>query len=100
MQAYETLVEALNALKKQGYTNDFNMTDSGLECTTLKMMLKPEEFDVVETYRWEGESDPEDNTILYVIESKSGIKGTLVNAYGVYADPIPDKLVEKLNIIR
>ena len=37
-------------------------------------------------FRFEGESDPDDNAILYVIETNDGTKGTLIDAYGVYND--------------
>ena len=37
--------------------------------------------------RFEGVSDPDDMAILYAIESSSGARGTLVDAFGVYADP-------------
>ena len=41
---------------------------------------------VVDFMRFEGASDPADNTILYVIETTDGVKGTLIDAYGSYAD--------------
>ena len=38
-------------------------------------------------HRFEGVSDPDDMAIVYAIESHSGVRGTLVDAFGVYADP-------------
>jgi hypothetical protein len=32
-------------------------------------------------------SDPDDMAIVYAIESGSGVRGTLVDAFGVYASP-------------
>jgi hypothetical protein len=46
--------------------------------------------------RFEGASDPADNTILYVIETNDGIKGTLVDAYGSYADPKVTTFMEEV----
>lgn len=37
--------------------------------------------------RFEGVSDPDNMAILYAIESSSGTRGTLVDAFGVYSDP-------------
>jgi hypothetical protein len=44
-------------------------------------------------------SNPDDNTVLYVITTASGEKGLLVDAYGAYAGNIPNELLEKLRII-
>ena len=41
---------------------------------------------ITAVYRFEGMSDPDDNVVLYAIESNTGVKGLLVDAYGAYAD--------------
>ncbi len=38
-------------------------------------------------YRFEGISDPDDMAIVYAVESRSGLRGTLVDAFGTYANP-------------
>ncbi|GAB3315978.1 hypothetical protein GCM10027299_05670 [Larkinella ripae] len=98
MQTYDTLVEALDDLTKKGYTLDFNLAENCLVCRGANLELRPEEFEITEVYRFEGMSDPDDNTVLYAIESKNGQKGTLVNAYGPYADAMSSEMVEKLKI--
>jgi len=35
-----------------------------------------------------GVSDPDDMSILCAIETRSGVRGTLVDAFGVYSDPL------------
>jgi len=40
-----------------------------------------------EYHRFEGVSDPDDMSIVYAIESQSGTRGTLVDAFGVYSNP-------------
>ena len=47
-------------------------------------------------HRFEGMSSTDDNSILYAISSKDGIKGTLVDAYGVYAQNISEEMRKKL----
>jgi hypothetical protein len=99
MKTYESLVDALDDLKARGYTNDFNIADNCLECKPLSLVLHPNDFEVVEVHRFEGMTDPDDQSILFAIEAKVGFKGTLVNGYGLYSDPVSDALMAKLNIV-
>lgn len=63
------------------------------------LILSPEDFKVDHYYRFEGETDPYDESILYAISSESrGIKGLLVNGYGIYSEPIADEVVAKMNL--
>lgn len=99
MENYETLLDALNGLKEKGYTHDFNLSHDLIELKAKGLALKPEDFNIDEFYRFEGESDPGDNTIVYGISSpKYDIKGVLVNAYGVYADPLSSGMLKKLSV--
>lgn len=98
MKPYESMVDALADLKAQGFTYDFNPKDDCLECAALNLMVTPDDFEVVQVHRFEGMTDPEDQSVLYAITSKNGVKGTLVNGYGIYSDPISDKLMAKLHI--
>jgi len=86
MKNYESLVDALKDLKARGYTQYFEMEYSCIYCGLLDLRLNPEEFTVDEVYRFEDDSNPDDGSVLYVISSTAGVKGTLVDAYGVYAD--------------
>lgn len=98
MGAYTTLSEAINDLTKKGYTHNFNVKEDCIECPTLQLKLKPEEFEIDEKYRFEEMSDMDSESVLYAISSKKDdIKGLLVNAYGTYADYASFELVQKLN---
>ena len=96
MNNYDTLSEAVQDLQRRGYTYDFNLRPHCLECASLKLELDPEDFEVDEIHRFEGMSSTDDNSILYSISSKNGIKGTLVDAYGVYAENISEEMRKKL----
>jgi hypothetical protein len=82
----KTLVSCINSLVGQGFTEDYKVNDKGLKALKTEKIYKPEEVKVVNFYRFEGSSDPADNTILYAIETSDGEKGTLVDAYGPYSD--------------
>ncbi len=92
-----SLINVLNRLKKDGYKTDFKVSAEGRLCTMEnKDEFSPEEVRIVDFYRFEGESDPDDMSILYVIETKSGLKGTISNSYGPYADSNVDSFLKKV----
>ena len=94
--AYDTLSEAIDDLKTRGYDLDFNLAEKCLECPQLEASYPPSEFEVKEVYRFEGISNPDDMSVVYAIESNDGKKGTLVDAYGAYSDPLSADMIEKL----
>ncbi len=96
MHSYDTLTEALKDLKKRGYTVDFNLTSDALVCDIAR--YHPEDFEITEIYRFEGNTDPADEAVLYAIESKNGLKGVLVNGYGISADALSAAMAKKFSI--
>ncbi|GAB3040646.1 phosphoribosylpyrophosphate synthetase [Spirosoma pulveris] len=96
MHAYDTVTEALEGLRKQGFTQDYNLKPDHLHCQPDNIELRPADFDVVDVYRFEGATDPGDEMVLYAIEAKNGNKGTLVDAYGTYAEAVTPEMAEKL----
>ena len=98
MHAYDTMTEAISDLKQRGFNIDFNVEEGKLIAANIPLALQPEEFEIAEVYRFEGETDPADEAIVYAIESRHGQKGILVNGYGPEADGLSDELVKKLSI--
>lgn len=99
MPHHVTLSQTMNDLRKEGYTEDFNLQQNCLECRNGEFKVFADDFKVDKFYRFEGESNPSDSSILYAISSdKHGIKGVLVNAYGIYSEPVTDQLMEKLEV--
>jgi len=97
MKNYETLSEAINELTKQGYTMNFNVKDDCIACGEDNIFIHPDEFEIDEVYRFDGMTNPDDESILYAISSKKhNVKGLLVNAFGVYAEHISAELASKL----
>jgi DNA-binding Lrp family transcriptional regulator len=96
MDSFATVTETIKGLEERGYTENFVLQSDHLALPDRDITLYPDDFEVVKTYRYEGESDPGDATIIYAIEAKDGIKGVLVEAYGAYTDPIAPELVQKL----
>ncbi len=86
MPYMKSLASCLNRVINEGYTEDFRATENGLVGKQKHNSYTPDQIDVVNFFRFEGESDPDDNAILYVIEATDGTKGTLVDSYGTYND--------------
>jgi hypothetical protein len=99
MIAYDTVTDALKGLKDRGYTVDFNIAFDKITCSDNKICLNPHEFEITEVYRFEGETNPSDEDVVYAIVSKDGkIKGTMTSAYGMYAETISTEMIRKLSM--
>ena len=81
----KSMVTCLNILVKKGYDTDFKVNDKGLRSLKTDKIYQPNEVKIINFFRFEGASDPADNSILYAIEAGEE-KGTLVDAFGPYAD--------------
>lgn len=99
MDNYDTVTGALNGLKAKGYTLDFNIRFDKIICKENNYCLNPHEFEIIEVHRFEGDTNPSDEDIVYAVQSKNGkIKGVITSAYGMYADSINNEMIQKLSI--
>ncbi len=97
MQSFFTMIEAIDALREEGYKEDFNLQTDRLHCREGALQLHPEDFHVDKIFRFEGMTNPSDSSILYAISStKHSVKGILVNGYGVSADPMTAEMAARL----
>ncbi|MFN0275681.1 MAG: phosphoribosylpyrophosphate synthetase [Chitinophagales bacterium] len=98
MHHYANLIEAMNDLRTKGYITDFLHKENCIACDHGRL-LSPEEFVIDNAFRFEEDSDPENQSILYAISSIDGKeKGLLVNTFGIYSDALSDAMIEKLKI--
>ncbi len=98
-----TLSEAMNSMRNKGYVNDFDVYEEGLIVKKNNKKYSPENVIIKKVFRFEGDSNPDDMSILYAIESNDGDKGLLVDAYGLYANNELDgltvaKILKKIKI--
>jgi hypothetical protein len=96
MKNYESLVDALNDLKKRGYDADFEPDSNCLYCNNLDLRLSEAEFKVDEVHRFEVDTNPEDNAVVYALTSDTGVKGTIVDGFGASAENISFDMAKKL----
>jgi hypothetical protein len=95
---YGTVTEALEKLRKEGFTIDFNL--KGNKIVANDIAIHPDDFQIVDVYRYEGLTDPADEATVYAIESKSGLKGVLVTGYGNSYDDESTEILRKLHSVR
>jgi hypothetical protein len=79
-----TLSQIMEKLRRKGRDNEFLLTPNGFSVGNGKF-YQPDQLKIIRTFRFEGESDPSDSSILYVIEAKDGVIGYSVDAYGAYS---------------
>ena len=78
---------------------NFNIAFDKISCSEKNICLNPDEFEIVEIYRFEGDSNPADEDVVYGVQSRDGkIKGVISSAYGTYADTMSDEIIKKLSI--
>ncbi len=85
-----TLSVILEKLRLKKQDNEFLMSEKGFGAGTGKFYL-PEELKLIKTYRFEGDSDPSDSVILYLIEANDGKVGYSIDAYGAYSNHDDEK---------
>ena len=86
MPYMRSLSSCLNRMITEGYTENFKVTDNGLESFERHYNYKPEDIRIINFFRFEGESDPADNSVVYLIEANDGLIGYSLDAYGAYSD--------------
>ena len=88
---YTTVLEALEDLKSKGFVHDFNLHND-------LIISKPQNYAVEYVYRYEGDSDPDEESIVYGIISISGEKGVFVSGFSANSDNEAAVILENLSI--
>jgi len=94
----DTISTVLNNLKLKRQDNEFVLNEAGLVTLNGKLYSQ-RDIKIIKTYRFEGESDPADEAIIYLIKANDGIIGYSLDAYGVYTNHTNDgyaDLIRKL----
>ncbi|QES90075.1 phosphoribosylpyrophosphate synthetase [Rhizosphaericola mali] len=93
---FDNGLDAIEWLQAKGYTQNFDLNN---DCIVLEgSKIYPTAFEIDHVFRFEDDSDPEEEEIIYGISSNTGDRGILVNAYGTYSDSLTDDMITKLKI--
>ena len=96
----KSLSHCMEKMTQEGYTANFGVQDQHLQHMDSGHAYAPDQVHIVDFYRFEGVTDPDDNSIIYVIETNDGRKGMLVDAYGVYSNPDVDEFIKEVEDIK
>ena len=92
------VARAVERLTAAGYRDDFRAERDGLRAVKSGRIYEPESLDVDEVLRFEGESDPDDEVVIYALyDASRGAKGTYVVTYGTYVDPLDAEMLRRLS---
>ena len=92
------LEKVVKELEEKGYTDEYKIEKKHLLSLSNNKKYKPKDVKAVNFYRFEGISNPDDTSILYAIETCDGRKGTLIDAYGTYADDSISEFIKTVEI--
>lgn len=95
MDAPETVVDALNLLRSEGYDTEYRLADGHLACDDPDAACAVGDAVVERLFRFEGPSDPGDEMVVFGLrDPATGRRGVLASAFGPAADPdVLDHLV-------
>ncbi|HMF73095.1 MAG TPA: hypothetical protein VK616_16565 [Flavitalea sp.] len=80
-----TVTSVLEKLRLKKMDNEFRLENGKFQAGRGKS-YSTDELTIIKTFRFEGESDPSDSSIIYIIEANDGLIGYSMDAYGVYSN--------------
>ena len=92
-----TLSDAIRALQAEGYTGNWYASEEGLlRCSETAADADPATVAVDHVMRFEGQSDPDDEVILFALSEPGGRKGLYSTQYGPSMLAPDDAMVRRL----
>lgn len=95
-----TLSTSLQDAVARGFTANYKVISKGLSLEDEKIIYTPADIKIINFYHFEGYTDPDDSSILFLLETTDGNKGTLIDAYGVYANPVISDFIRQVEKIQ
>jgi hypothetical protein len=95
-----TLAGKMDELARRGFAEQFTVVGGRLRVVGSGAEFAASQVVVAAFYRFEGVSDPDDMAILYALETRTGVRGTIADAFGVYSDPFVGAFMEAVALCR
>lgn len=85
----DSLTTVLEHLKQKKQDNEFKVNEQGL-VLVMGRLYSEDKIKMIKTYRFEGESDPAEEAIIYLIRADDGTIGYSIDTYGIYTNHMND----------
>lgn len=85
-----TVSQIMEKLRINGLDNEFHWQPQGFYVEE-GVYYQPPELNIIKVYRFEGESNPGDSSVIYIIETNDGLRGYSLDSYGIYSDHDDEK---------
>jgi hypothetical protein len=95
---YTTTTEAIVKLRELGFDHDFSLKEGFVWSGTER--FGAEDLQIAYTIRYEGDSDPADESTVYGLETQTGLKGIVVTSDGIYSDKNTAQILQKLHLAK
>ena len=96
--SYQSKIDAIIGLQERGYEYDFVLKEENIHCVQQSQSICPDDFEVIEAYRFEGKRRMCDNCIVYAINLlNNGSKGILMTSYSTLTKGVSIHLWSKLS---
>ncbi|HVB02922.1 MAG TPA: hypothetical protein VNE41_04300 [Chitinophagaceae bacterium] len=80
-----TLLEVLEKLRENNKDHEFTWENGRFKGLNGKTYA-PDQLTIIKTFRFEGESNPDDSAILYILETNDGLMGYSLDSYSMYSN--------------
>jgi hypothetical protein len=94
----KTVLQIIEKLREKHYIHDFNIENDKIFSPDTNESFSPGDLMIENSYRYEGDSNPADNAVVYALTARSGTKGILIDSYGAYADPKLAKIISDIPV--
>lgn len=88
---YASVLKALEELKSMDFTVDYNLQEETI-------YNNPTNYEILHIYRYEGDSNPDDEAVVYGIKSTTGEKGVFVAGFSPNSESKAALVLHELSI--
>lgn len=85
METMESLVGVLSHLKDLGWDHEFKVTEKN-KVEINNFFYDTNDIELIQTFRFEDNTDPAEQAIIYVIKTSDGMIGYSIDSYGIYSN--------------
>lgn len=87
IHGFDSLLHATQQVNKEGFTIEFVSNENGFFNPKSDKTYLPKNISAIEIIRLDAPfSEPDENSILYLLETVDGHKGWISDSYSIYAD--------------